>query len=205
MNPKKAFSCAGPSAALLGVVLLANPVFLLAQNSPGFHVGVMGGAGISNDNGRTDWVDNYQVSGFLGYNASGPFGGRLEIGYSPSDSVAAGPRAADATRRVTYGFGDVIIAIREGAVRPYGLFGIGILDVRADATGHDPFGQIPPYPIHDAQTVFGFNIGGGISVPLGSKWSAFAEAKYIHGSTNLHDPLSEDGLGLFFLVAGISF
>jgi opacity protein-like surface antigen len=185
------------------LTFVARPGF--AQSPSSVHVGLAGGTAFSTGESQELWRTGYQITGLLKFDGASPFGGRLDFSFSRSSSAGTAPRISSATRDVFLVFADATVAARSGVLRPYALAGGGLFIVSARANAYDPFGQIPPYTIHVQQSAFGWNVGGGVSLPLSTRPALFLEVRYTHAPGTGRDPIIEASTSLVQLVAGITF
>ncbi len=137
-----------------------------AQGSP-FEIG--GAAGVAIPTGDlADFTDmGYNATFLVGFNpAYLPIGLRFDAAYNEfgfSDGV-------DGNVNVSSFTANGVFKLPTGGFTPYLIGGAGLYRVGADLFGET-----------DAQNKFGFNVGGGISMPL-SGFKVFVEARYNHVS-----------------------
>jgi opacity protein-like surface antigen len=155
-------------AALAGMALVSLPLVARAQVSTvvkPVQLGVAGGAAIP-----TSDLSDFVSTGF---------NGTITVGLNPA-MIPLGIRIDGAYNRFgvkdAFGGGDVtfisvtgnlVYKIPAVTVSPYAIGGVGFYNAELD---------LPGFPT-DSENEFGWNIGGGISLPL-SGFDTFIEARY---------------------------
>jgi opacity protein-like surface antigen len=153
--------------ALAGMVVVSLPFEARAQVSSvvkPVQFGISGGASLPtsdlSDISNTGW----NVNGHVGFNPQLiPLGIRIDAGYSRfgfKQGVDGDIHFANVT-------GNVVYNIPSQTVSPYLLGGAGWYRVGASVPGF----------FSDSENKFGWNVGGGIKMPL-SGFDTFIEAKY---------------------------
>lgn len=138
--------------------------------------------GSPNDN-RLPYRLEFEADWAWAFSVRRRFGPRISLGLrgtrsrrgldsaSPTGSVAGGSE----TR--TAGYLDLVIALRpNNRLRPYGRFGVGLLEVSYD---NIVVNQTPV--VDDSDRVFGYAAGLGIAYALNEQWSVEAEFLYQDG------------------------
>jgi len=159
---------------LAGLAISAPPKEASAQNMNPFEIGGAIGAAVPiGDLG--DVTDmGYNATFMLGYNPVFlPVGLRFDAAYNEF-----GITGTDANINIPSFTANAIFKLPTGGFTPYVIGGAGLYRVDTNL-----FGQT------DAENRFGFNVGGGISMPL-SGFKVFVEARYnnvsgSNGSTDL--------------------
>jgi opacity protein-like surface antigen len=160
-------------AALAGTVLVSLPIEARAQVSSmakPVQFGVSLGASLPtsdlSDIANTGWNAN----GHLGFNPQLiPLGIRIDAGYSRWTFK----QGVDGDIHVTNVTGNLVYKIPAEAVSPYLLGGAGWYRVGASVPGF----------FSGSENKFGWNLGGGIRLPL-SGFDTFIEAKYTQIQTD---------------------
>ena len=150
------------------LLVLANPGS--AQDRPGFHFGISTGAAFpvgENPAGFPAAPLGRLELAYRFFNSE--LGVRLAAGYSRTSN--AGPaHYVEVVSKVISGNADVFWAPAGTGAKPYFLGGLGFYDVRLSGATVGPFGG-PTLPFDRAETHPGWNVGGGLSMPLrGSTW-----------------------------------
>jgi Outer membrane protein beta-barrel domain len=155
--------------ALSGVALVSLPFAASAQVSTvrPFQIGIAAGAALPMDELK-DLTDlGFNVTGTIGFHpALIPVGIRVDVAYNSfgiKDDVGI-----DGNVHFTSVTGNLVWSIPSVAVSPYFIGGAGLYNAAIDIPGFDEGGS---------SNKFGFNIGGGIKMPL-SGFDTFLEARY---------------------------
>ena len=158
-------------------VILLSTSAVLAQTLSGTHLGALAGPLFPTDEATDAYGRGYQISVFIDHQAvKVPLGVRLELGYSRQPFRGArGVRSA--TEDVVFGSGSVIVADRSGKLRPFALAGLGVYRVSVSGEGNDPYNFSHIYPISAIQTKPGWQVGAGISFPVGARSRVFLEVR----------------------------
>jgi opacity protein-like surface antigen len=144
-----------------GIVALAPTA--RAQSNP-FQIG--GAAGIAFPTGDLGSVTNtgYNVTLAVGYNPpAAPVGLRAEAAYNEFGNQVGGGNSNIAAFTA-----NAVFALPASGFTPYVIGGAGLYRVGAN----DAFGNSA------SENDFGFNIGGGVKLPLSSSFETFVEARY---------------------------
>lgn len=146
------------STFLAGLALTAPAASASAQSSP-FEIGGAAGLAMPLDE-LGDFTDNgYNATFFVGYNPVFlPVGLRFEAAYNEF-----GLTDFDGNVNITGFTGNAIFKLPTGGFTPYVIGGAGLYRY-----GEEGF---------ETENRFGFNVGGGISMPL-SGFKVFVEARY---------------------------
>jgi len=150
------------STLLAGIAMTAPAATASAQDFNPFEIGGAAGLAIPLEE-LDDFTDmGYNATFFVGYNPRFlPVGIRFDAAYNEfglSDFDDGNVNVASFT-------GNAIFKLPTGGFTPYVIGGAGLY--RVGETGFD------------SESRFGFNIGGGISMPL-SGFKVFVEARYNH-------------------------
>lgn len=173
------------AAALAGVVLAASPLAAQEGSRPTF--GVSGGIAFPTGDFGDAFKSGYDIAVHLGFQpATLPVGLRIEGMYNRFD-LKDNP-LFEGHENILAATGNAVLAPKtstEGSLRPYGIGGIGVYNVKA--SGADA-----------SDTKFGLNVGAGLELPL-SGITTFVEARY-------HHVFGDGGsLGFIPLVVGVKF
>lgn len=153
------------AAVLVASLALAGGAH--AQMRPSF--GVMAGAALPTGDFAKSYKSGYTVGALLGLHPeASPIGFRIDGAYSRFDFK--GTNAGGLRTSILQGTGNVVLGGggEAGMVKPYFIGGIGIYNVKVDASSVG--GSV-------SDTKFGFNGGAGLDLPL-TGISAFVEARY---------------------------
>jgi opacity protein-like surface antigen len=154
------------AGALLGVALVSLPFTASAQVSTikPFQIGIAAGAALPMSDLKDATDIGFNVTGTIGFHPQMiPLGIRVDVAYN-SFSGKDG-FFADADSHFTSVTGNLVWSIPSEAVSPYFIGGAGLYNVDTQ----NVFGE--------SGNKFGFNIGGGIKMPL-SGFDTFIEARY---------------------------
>ena len=151
-------------------------VFAMATAAPGanaqafssnpFQIG--GSAGIAFPTGDLGTTANtgYNVTLIGGYKpVSLPVGIRVEAAYNEF-----GLEGTDGNVNIPAFTGNLVYELPSVSFRPYVIGGGGLYRTNIDVAGGGSAGE----------NDFGFNIGGGIKIPLSTSFDTFVEARYNH-------------------------
>lgn len=148
---------------LVAAGIVAAPAARAQSLSNPFQVG--GAAGIAFPTGDLGIVANtgYNITVALGYNpAASPVGLRFEGAYNEFGSQLGG-----GSRNIAAFTANVVFALPAAGFTPYVIGGAGLYRPNESiALGNT------------AENDFGFNIGGGVKLPLSSSFETFVEARY---------------------------
>ena len=146
-----ALSAASASA---GAQFSSNPFQIGASAGIGFPTGDLG------DIANT----GYNVTVALGYKpALTPIGVRLEAAYNQF-----GLKDVDGNVNIPAFTGNLVYSLPSVSFSPYVIGGAGLYRTNVDIGGGGSAGE----------NRFGFNVGGGIKIPLSSSFETFVEARY---------------------------
>jgi len=154
--------------ALSGVALVSLPFAASAQVSSvrPFQIGIAAGAALPMSDLKDVTDMGWNVTGTIGFHPQMiPLGIRVDVAYnsfSLNDDVGI-----DGKVNITSVTGNLVWSIPSEAVSPYFIGGAGLYHLGVDFPGLGG----------DSDNRFGFNIGGGIKLPL-SGFDTFLEARY---------------------------
>ncbi len=150
------------AAALVGISLVGLPLQARAQLSTvvkPVQFGVAAGAAIPMSDFSDAFSTGYNGTITLGLNpALIPLGIRIDGAYNHFDFKGGG-----ASVHITSATGNLVYKFPSATVSPYAIGGVGLYNLGGTGGG--------------SENDFGWNIGGGISLPL-SGFDAFVEARY---------------------------
>ena len=184
------FGTAAPAALLL----LAAGTAGAQASSPAstaerpLSFGISGGLSLPTGNAGDVFSSGFNVDGLLEVRArpASPVAFRFEAGYQRfaiKDEVRElfedFGAEIDGDARVISGVVNALYKFPGVAVRPYVLGGVGVFNVGGSATisGIDESGELLDEDESGSITRFGFNVGGGLEVPL-SGITAFGEIRF---------------------------
>jgi opacity protein-like surface antigen len=152
-------------STLVGVVALAAPsASAKAQDFNPFEIGGAIGAAVPMSDLGDDADIGYNATFILGYKPTfSPLGFRFDAAYNEF-----GFEVGDGKIDIPSFTGNLVFEMPTGGFSPYLIGGAGLYRVPSSIA-------IGP----DSENKFGFNIGGGISMPL-SGFKVFVEARYNH-------------------------
>lgn len=164
-----------------GVVLATSTASaqLGGVNPLGF--GISAGASIPTGEFGKDVNTGYNVNGIVTLRVPvSPISFRGEVGYDRFDVKSKALDVGDkGNARLISGVANVVLSFPStptSIVRPYLIGGVGAYNVRGSVTsGNVTYSS-------DSQTKFGFNVGGGLEIPL-SGFTAFGEVRYTRVSS----------------------
>jgi opacity protein-like surface antigen len=152
------------STLLAAGIAAVAPTARAQSSSNPFQIG--GAAGIAFPTGDLGSVTNtgYNVTLAVGYNpAASPVGLRLEGAYNEFGNQVGGGNLNIAAFTA-----NAVFALPASGFTPYIIGGAGLYRVGAN----DAFGNAA------SENDFGFNVGGGVKLPLSSSFETFVEARY---------------------------
>lgn len=141
-----------------------------AQSYNPFQIGAS--AGIAFPTGDLGNVANtgYNVTVMVGYKPElTPIGVRAEAAYNQF-----GAKNFSGNVNIPAFTGNLVFGLPMGTLSPYAIGGAGLYRTNVDVTGRGSAGN----------NHFGFNIGGGIKIPLSTSFETFVEARYNHVTLN---------------------
>jgi opacity protein-like surface antigen len=152
------------SAAVAAIAVAATASSARAQ-LPGFQIGASGGVAfpVSDLGNTTNTGYNIAVAVGLKPYAS-PIGLRLEAAYNEFGLQNGGGNV-----NIPAFTANATLALPAAGFTPYVIGGAGLYRPSANLTG---LGST------SAENDFGFNIGGGVKIPLSSSFETFVEARY---------------------------
>jgi opacity protein-like surface antigen len=156
----KHFVIGGAVAA--AIVAAANPA--AAQGYNPFQIGAAAGVAIPTGDFRNGADLGYNVTFAVGYKPQlTPIGVRLEAAYNQMGISGGGGNF-----NIPAFTGNLVFGLPIAMASPYVIGGAGLYRTNVDVQGLGSGGD----------NHFGFNIGGGIKIPLSSSFETFVEARY---------------------------
>jgi len=157
------------AAAVIASSVLMAPVAVSGQSVLGpIQVGVAAGAAIPVSDLSNNFNTGFNVMGTAGISPVGlPVGFRGDVAYSQFGSKGA----TNIKAKFASVTGNAVLSMAGVGITPYAIGGIGWYHVSSSVTGSA------------ASNDFGFNIGGGVNIPL-SGFKTFVEARYNRVSEN---------------------
>ena len=184
------------AAALAGVALASSTLAAQAATRPTF--GVSGGIAFPTGDFGKGSKSGYDIAAHVGFHPAGAsFGVRLEGAYN--QFAFKGTSTGNPHTNIFDVTGNVVVgtAAAPGTVRPYFIGGLGIYNVKAEAT-------VNRVTVSNSATKFGLNGGAGLDLPL-SGITAFVEARFHY----IFSDSGNNGLGynagFVPLVVGVRF
>ncbi|HEY8833682.1 MAG TPA: outer membrane beta-barrel protein [Gemmatimonadaceae bacterium] len=158
------------STVLASAVVIAVAAPAGAQGYNPFQIGAAGG--IAFPTGDLGNVTNtgYNVSVMVGYKPQlTPISVRAEAAYNEF-----GSQVFNGNVNIPSFTGNLVFGLPMGMLSPYAIGGAGLYRTSVDVTGSGSAGE----------NHFGFNIGGGIKIPLSPSFETFVEARYNRVTVN---------------------
>jgi opacity protein-like surface antigen len=152
------------STFLASAAMIAAAAPASAQGYNPFQIGAAGG--IAFPTGDLGNVTNtgYNISVMVGYKPQlTPIGVRLEAAYNQF-----GSQVFNGNVNIPAFTGNLVFGLPMGMLSPYAIGGAGLYRTNVDVNGIGSGGE----------NHFGFNIGGGIKIPLSTSFETFVEARY---------------------------
>jgi opacity protein-like surface antigen len=154
------------SAFVASTAFLAAAAPARAQGYNPFQIGAS--AGIAFPTGDLGNVANtgYNVTVMVGYKPEfTPIGVRAEAAYNQF-----GSKIFNGNVNIPAFTGNLVFGLPMGTLSPYVIGGAGLYRTSVDVNGGGTA----------SENDFGFNIGGGIKIPLSTSFETFVEARYNH-------------------------
>ena len=141
-----------------------------AQSSNPFQIGGAAGIAFPTSDLGTFTNTGYNVTLAVGYNpAASPVGLRFEAAYNEFGFQGGG-----GNMNIPAFTANAVFALPASGFTPYVIGGGGLYRVGASTA----FGN------NSAENHFGFNVGGGVKLPLSTSFETFIEARYNRASIN---------------------
>ena len=158
------------------VSLLAFSAVSRAQGTPGFHIGVAGGALLPTEDQHDVFNTGWNATLLFPINfGSSPFGIRFDGSYGELTTKSDLTNfLGDGKSRIISGTFDFVVGPHLGSVQPYIIGGVGAYDLRFSGQEVDT-GNL----FAESSTRFGWNVGAGVAFGLGqSNTQIFVEGRY---------------------------
>lgn len=154
-----------------GVLIAAAPAASAQSAIPsGFQIGAAAGVAIPSGDLGSIASTGYNVTLAVGFRPiDTPIGVRLEAAYNQFGLQNGGGNV-----NIPAFTGNLVYALPGVSFSPYAIGGAGLYRTNTDLNGIGSSGQ----------NNFGFNIGGGIKLPLSTSFETFVEARYNRVSVN---------------------
>jgi hypothetical protein len=150
------------AATLVGVALVSSEARAQITPKP-VQFGIAGGAALPLSDMKDEVNTGFNGTGIIAFSpAMIPLGVRIDGAYNQMGAKGGGGNA-----HFTSVTGNLVYKIRGVAASPYAIGGAGWYNTAVSVTGLGTF----------SENHFGWNIGGGISMPL-SGFETFIEARY---------------------------
>ena len=158
------------SAFVASAALLATTVPAGAQGYNPFQIGASAGIAFPTSDFGNVANTGYNVTVAVGYKPElTPIGIRAEAAYNEF-----GSKIFNGNVNIPAFTGNLVFGLPMGTLSPYAIGGAGLYRTNVDVNGGGSAGE----------NHFGFNIGGGLKIPLGTSFETFVEARYHHVTVN---------------------
>jgi opacity protein-like surface antigen len=158
------------STFLVSATVLAAAAPASAQGYNPFQIGASGGIAFPTADLGNVTNTGYNISVMVGYKPEfTPIGVRAEAAYNQF-----GSKIFNGNVNIPAFTGNLVFGLPMGMLSPYAIGGAGLYRTNVDVTGSGSAGE----------NHFGFNIGGGIKIPLSSSFETFVEARYNRVTVN---------------------
>ncbi|MGI8400715.1 MAG: outer membrane beta-barrel protein [Gemmatimonadaceae bacterium] len=154
------------SAAVAAIAVAATAPSARAQSSmlPGFQIGASGGIAFPTGDLGNSTNTGYNIAVSVGLKPyESPIGLRFEAAYNEFGLQGGGGNI-----NIPSFTANAVLALPAAGFTPYIIGGAGLYRPSADLTGIG----------NSAENDFGFNVGGGIKIPLSTSFETFIEARY---------------------------
>ncbi len=153
--------------------IVAAPAARAQSLSNPFQVGGAAGIAFPTSDLGNSVNTGFNVTVALGYSPPAlPVGLRAEAGYNE-----LGFQRGEGNINIAAFTGNAIFALPAAGFTPYVIGGAGLYRVGVSAPAVQVNGQ-SAFSITTSENDFGFNIGGGVKLPLSSSFETFVEARY---------------------------
>jgi len=150
------------------VVLTAAPAS--AQGYNPFQIGAAGGIAFPTSDLGNVANTGYDVAVMVGYKPQDtPIGVRAEAAYNQF-----GSKVFNGNVSIPSFTGNLVFGLPTGMLSPYAIGGAGLYRTNVNLAGGGSAGE----------NHFGFNIGGGLKIPLSTSFETFIEARYNRVTVN---------------------
>jgi hypothetical protein len=150
------------------VVLTAAPAS--AQGYNPFQIGASGGIAFPVSDLGNVANTGYDIAVMVGYKPQlTPIGVRAEAAYNQF-----GSKVFNGNVSIPSFTGNLVFGLPTGMLSPYAIGGAGLYRTNVNVNGGGSAGE----------NHFGFNIGGGIKIPLSTSFETFVEARYNRVTVN---------------------
>ena len=158
------------SAVFASAAVLAPAAPASAQGYNPFQIGAAGGIAFpTSDLGNTTNT-GYDIAVMVGYQPQfTPVGVRAEAAYNQF-----GSKIFNGNVNIPSFTGNLVFGLPMGTLSPYAIGGAGLYRTNVNLNTGASAGE----------NHFGFNIGGGIKIPLSSSFETFVEARYNRVTVN---------------------
>jgi opacity protein-like surface antigen len=158
------------STLFASAAILAASAPATAQGYNPFQIGASGGIAFPTADLGNAANTGYTISVLAGYKPEfTPIGVRAEAAYNEF-----GSKIFNGNVNIPAFTGNLVFGLPVGTLSPYAIGGAGLYRTNVDVNGGGSAGE----------NHFGFNIGGGIKIPLSSSFETFVEARYNHVTLN---------------------
>jgi hypothetical protein len=152
------------STFLVSAAVMAAATPARAQGYNPFQIGAAGGIAFPTSDLGNVANTGYDIAVMVGYKPQfTPIGVRAEAAYNQF-----GSQVFNGNVNIPAFTGNLVFGLPMGTLSPYAIGGAGLYRTNVDVTGGGSAGE----------NHFGFNIGGGIKIPLSTSFETFVEARY---------------------------
>ena len=154
------------SAAVVAIAVVTASHSASAQSSmlPGFQIGASGGIAFPTSDLGNSTNTGYNIAVAVGVKPyASPIGLRFEAAYNEF-----GLKGGGGNINIPSFTANATLALPAAGFTPYVIGGAGLYRPSASLTGLG----------NSSENDFGFNIGGGVKIPLSSSFETFVEARY---------------------------
>jgi hypothetical protein len=158
------------STCLASAALIAAAAPASAQGYNPFQIGAAGGIAFPTSDLGNVANTGYDIAVMVGYKPQfTPIGVRAEAAYNQF-----GSKVFNGNVNIPSFTGNLVFGLPMGMLSPYAIGGAGLYRTNVNLTNGGSAGE----------NHFGFNIGGGIKIPLSTSFETFVEARYNRVSIN---------------------
>ena len=179
------------STVIASAAVLAAAAPASAQGYNPFQIGAAGGIAFpTSDLGNTANT-GYDIAVMVGYKPQfTPIGVRAEAAYNQF-----GSKVFNGNVNIPSFTGNLVFGLPMGMLSPYVIGGAGLYRTNVNFNGGGSAGE----------NHFGFNIGGGIKIPLSTSFETFVEARYNRVTVNGVNGASGGSLSFIPVTVGVMF
>jgi opacity protein-like surface antigen len=178
------------STFLAAAAMIAAAAPASAQGYNPFQIGASGGIAFPTSDLGNVTNTGYNVSVMVGYKPQlTPISVRAEAAYNQF-----GSNVFNGNVNIPAFTGNLVFGLPMGMLSPYAIGGAGLYRTNVNVTNGGSAGE----------NHFGFNIGGGIKIPLSTSFETFVEARYNRVSIN-NNGGGSSSLSFIPITVGVMF